>query len=133
MTTEETGQIHLGGRTYPVRSFTFDELQVVLPILERIEGTFSPGCVAAYRDALFYALTLNGHGTEDELKAMKVRIDEVVDAVAVISSLSGLKALGERVAQMRMAALMRAGLLTGSGSTQASAPTQDGTGEQSED
>jgi hypothetical protein len=117
----ETGTITLGERTLEVRPFTFDQLRVILPQLETAwtHPFVSEGLPAA-REVIRTALS---QMDDAEFNTLVASIPQIFEALATIGKVSGLKALGEQMAQMVHS--------TGTGSTPPSAPTQDGPGAQS--
>ncbi len=120
----ETGTITLGERSFPVRAFTFEQLQVILPQLETAwTRPFAGEGVAAAREVIRTALS--GQVTEEEFRLLVATVPQIIDALATVGRVSGLVALGEQVAQMAPS--------IGTGSMPPSAPTPAGTGTPSVD
>jgi hypothetical protein len=92
----ETGQITLGGRSFPVSAFTFDQLQRLAPAFARLELGLHEGGVQAAQEII--ATALADQIAEGELAQVKTNLVEIFSALPVIARASGLTALGEALA-----------------------------------
>ncbi len=93
---DETAEITLGGETLTLSALTFDQLQRVGPALDSIAT--AQGLTAkfvAIRDVIAVA---SGRPAA-ELDKLKVRLDELYDALQVVIRLTGLDELGNRLAR----------------------------------
>jgi len=85
---DETAVIQLGGREFPVKGFTLDQIQQLMPALEESEKPLREGGWQAARQVL--AAALSDQIGADELAEMKVTVREVMVAVQTIGVVSGL-------------------------------------------
>ena len=92
----ETGQIALGGRSFTVSAFTFDQLQRILPAFGRLRECLTQGGLTAAREIISAAL--EGQVAVEELAALRTSLPEILAAVPVIAKVSGLIAVGEALA-----------------------------------
>jgi len=92
----EHGEISLGGRTFPVHAFTFDQLQRMMPAFGRLELGLAEGGLVAARDII--AAALSDALPSDELAALRTTVPEILAAVPVVARVSGLVQLGEALA-----------------------------------
>jgi hypothetical protein len=108
----ENAVVRLGDREFPVAGFTFDQLQLMLPHLADMANPWTSEGIDAQRAYIRGAL----HGRIDpaELDSLEITLVQLDDAVGVISRISGLAEMGERMARAKQA------LSTGTGSTQTS-------------
>lgn len=92
----EQGEITLGGRSFAVQAFTFDQLQRMMPAFGRLELGLAEGGLAAARDII--AAALSDAVPADELAAIRTTVPEILAAVPVVARVSGLVQLGEALA-----------------------------------
>jgi|GEM_PF-1875020 len=92
----ESGVVILAGTDYPIRAFTLDELQEVVPLIRRyyeVIATEGQGAaIAVAKDVLSKALR------RDDVGTLPATVDDLWQAMAEIGRVSGLRALGERLA-----------------------------------
>lgn len=129
----ETAAITLGGESFPVRAFTLDELQLVIPHINTYQSASFAGMgamAAATGESIAAAmqvLALALRKTVEEVGKIPATAGEVFQAVNTISTVAGLVDLGERIA-----AAMRMGTSSGIGSTPSLSPTAPETGSPSD-
>jgi hypothetical protein len=108
----ENAVIRLGDREFPVAGFTFDQLQLMMPHLAGMENPWTPEGIDAQRNYIRGAL--HGRIEPAELDTLEITLVQLDEAVAVISLISGLTEMGERMARAKQAPS------TGTSSTQTS-------------
>jgi hypothetical protein len=97
----ETSEIQLGGRTYSVAGFTFDQLQEMLPHFVKLRAGLDEEGFAAARAILKAALSDQVDG--EAFEKVKTNVVEVLAAMPVVAKVSGLAELGEAVRGMAAA------------------------------
>lgn len=98
---DETAEITLAGELRTIEAFTLDELQEVLPALQGVARAANIGeRIKAARAVLAAALG----ESESSLGAMRISLEELLDAVDAIAKVSGLEALKNRAAAAKAAA-----------------------------
>ena len=97
----ETGEIKLGGRSFAVHAFTFDQLQRMMPAFGRLELGMAEGGLTAARDII--AAALSDALPAEELAGLRTTIPEILEAVPVVARISGLAQLGEALAGKKTA------------------------------
>ena len=95
MTATEFQTIILGGVSYPVTPFTFDQLRRLLPAFAQLQDGLADGGLDAAYAILSIALEehLEGHG----LDQLRMTMPEILLAIPVVASVSGLTELGEMI------------------------------------
>jgi len=92
----ESGAVILAGTDYPIRAFTLDELQEVVPLIRRyyevIAAEGQGAAIAVAKDVLSKALR------RDDVGTLPATVDDLWQAISEIGRVSGLRALGERLA-----------------------------------
>ena len=107
----EKAVIELGGRTFDVSAFTFDQLQEMMPIFDRLSINAKAIEAKAFDTADLQHTTIVDSRTiikvalssqigADELAEMRTNLVEIFSAVGVIAKTSGLVAVGEMVRGM---------------------------------
>lgn len=102
----ETGTITLGDRTFDVRAFTFDQLQILLPLFDRLNlkepvadvRKVEPNTIETCREIIRAAIA--DQIEPEGLTTLKTNLVEMFSAVAIIAKTSGLVEVGELVRGM---------------------------------
>lgn len=107
----EKAVIELGGRTFDVSAFTFDQLQEMMPIFDRLSvnakaieakaldmSDVQPTTIEDSRAIIRVALA--SQIEPRELAELRTNLVEIFSAVAIIAKTSGLVAVGEMVRGM---------------------------------
>jgi hypothetical protein len=89
--------IALGGRSFEIEAFTFDQLRRLLPAFARLRNGLALGGLDAARDII--AAALDGQIAAEELASIKTDLAEIVAAIPVIARISGLSQMGEALAE----------------------------------
>lgn len=114
--------ITIGGQTFDVTAFALDQLQVMVSEFRNIGKALDAGGLDALRTIISAAV--RDQIDPDALWKLKTNLAELLLAVQVIATTSGLVTVGEAMRGMDAT-------LTGTSSTPASASVADGTGQPS--
>jgi hypothetical protein len=92
---DETGEIVLAGETVKIAALTLDQLQEVLPALERL--TNAPDVGARIKECRAVICTVTGK-PDAELGKLKVSLEELLAGVQTICKVAGLEEVGKKLA-----------------------------------
>jgi len=93
MTAPSFDTITLGGVSYPVTPFTFDQLRRLLPAFAQLQdGLADGGLDAAYA---ILSIALEEHLGTNGLAQLRMTMPEILLAIPVVAQVSGLTELGE--------------------------------------
>lgn len=93
MEEDTQANITLGGRSFDISPFTFDQLRRLLPCFARLRSGLADGGLEAARD--IFAVALDGQIAAEELEAMRTNLAEIIAAIPIIARISGLSEVGE--------------------------------------
>jgi hypothetical protein len=115
----ETAEVKLGGRTFDVSAFTFDQLQQMMPLFDRLHLNAKAAEAKAFdlsKASAFDLSDVQPTTIEDsraiikaalssqiepgDLAELRTNLVEIFSAVAIIAKTSGLVAVGEMVRGM---------------------------------
>lgn len=93
--TQPTAVIVLGGKEFTIEVPTFDDLQTMLPALDRmVKETGTVSRLEAAREIIAAAMSKSA----EEIGDLRASLPEILDAIPVILKLTGLEELGKRTA-----------------------------------